>query len=80
LEEMCDVCGVPLDEENVSRCFLCGRRFHMAWSVHAQVNNCGRVWFDEMSCGMGFVCNICVAENPQLSQSLIDMGQGPPPF
>ena len=52
----------------------------MAWSVHAQVNNCGRVWFDEMSCGMGFVCNICVAENPQLSQSLIDMGQGPPPF
>jgi len=78
LEQRCEVCGEPLDEENVSRCILCGRRFHMAWSIHAAVENCGHVWFKEMACSMGFVCNICAAENPQLSESLIDTEQ--PPF
>jgi len=77
LEQRCEVCGGPLDEENVSRCRLCGRKFHMAWSVHAPVENCGRVWFNEMACSMGFICNICVAENPQLSGSLIDTQQPP---
>ena len=33
LAETCDVCGKPLDEENVSRCLVCRRRFHMAWST-----------------------------------------------
>lgn len=47
----------------------------MAWSVHAAVENCGRIWFNEMSCSMGFICNICVAENPQLSETLIDAEQ-----
>lgn len=75
--ERCEVCGDPLDQENVSRCRLCGRRFHMAWSIDAPVGNCGRVWFQEMACSMGFVCNICVDENPQLRESLIDTQQAP---
>jgi uncharacterized Zn finger protein (UPF0148 family) len=33
LAETCDVCGKPLGEENVSRCLICGRRFHMTWSI-----------------------------------------------
>jgi hypothetical protein len=44
----------------------------MAWSINAPVKNCGRVRFDDISCGMGFVCNICIAENPDLSGWLID--------
>ena len=80
LDEVCDVCREVLDEENVSRCTLCGRRFHMAWSSDAQVQNCGRVWFSEMHCSMAFACNICLAEHPELSQSAIDVGQSPPPF
>ena len=80
MDEICDVCGGALDEENVSRCYLCGRKFHMAWSIDAQVQNCGRVWFSEMHCSIAFVCSICLAQNPQLSQSLIDIGQSPPPF
>lgn len=78
MEERCDVCGKPLDEDNVSRCFLCGRRFHMAWSVQAQVENCRRIWINQMHCSIGFVCNVCVVENPQLAPSLLDMEQGPP--
>ena len=77
MEERCEVCGEPLDEEKVSRCTLCGRRFHMAWSVNDPVENCGRVWFNETACSMGFVCNICAAENPHLSGSLIDTQQPP---
>jgi hypothetical protein len=80
LDEICDVCGGALDEENVSRCTLCGREFHMAWSSDAQVKNCGRVSFSELHCSMAFACSICLAQNPELSQSLIDIGPGPPPF
>lgn len=75
MEEVCGVCGEPLDEENASRCVLCGRRFHMAWSIHAPVSNCGRVWFNDMACRIAFVCNICIAENPQLGGSLTDTEQ-----
>ena len=77
MKERCEVCGEPLDEENVSRCLLCGRGFHMAWSIHAAMENCGRIWFNEMACSLGFVCNICVAENPQLSETLIVTEQPP---
>ncbi len=75
MEELCGVCGQPLDQENVARCFLCGQRFHMAWSIHAEMENCGRVFFNDAHCTMAFVCNVCLAQNPQLSQSLIDMEQ-----
>ena len=79
LDEICDVCGGALDEENISRCTLCGRKFHMAWSIDAQVPNCGLVFSNDVSCTIGFVCNICLSEHPELSQSTIDVGQGPPP-
>ena len=72
MEEICDVCGLPLDEKNVSRCRLCGRKFHMAWSVDAEIQNCGQVWFDKASSGMAFACNICIAENPELSEFIVD--------
>jgi len=72
LSEICEVCGEPLDEENVSSCILCGRRFHMAWSIDASVEDCGRIWFYEQACSIGFVCNTCINENPQIKESLID--------
>ena len=72
LAELCEVCGEPLDEENVSRCLICGRRFHMAWSNNAPVENCGQIWFNELACSIGFVCNLCVDEHPELKGALID--------
>lgn len=73
MEEICEVCGQPLDEKNVSRCRLCGRKFHMAWSVDAHIQNCGHVWFDKRSGAMAFACNICIAENPELKELIVDM-------
>ena len=78
MEESCDVCGGCLDEENVSRCSLCGRKFHMAWSIHAEVKNCGHVFSNEIRCAIGFVCDTCLAHNPELSWSIIDIGQQMP--
>lgn len=80
LEELCGVCGEPLDEKNVSCCSLCGRKFHMAWSIDAEVRNCGRVYSDDVRCAIGFACNICLSEHPELGQSSIDMGQGFAPW
>ena len=44
----------------------------MAWSVDAEIQNCGHVWFDKASSGMAFACNICVGENPELSELIVD--------
>ena len=79
LEEICDVCGECLDEENASHCSLCGRKFHMAWSIQADVKACGRIWVNDMHCGIGFVCDICLTEYPELSHSIIEVGQEMPP-
>ncbi len=52
MAEICDVCGEPLDEDNVSRCLICGGKFHMAWSIDAPVKNCGQTWFEERYCSL----------------------------
>ena len=79
MEDICNVCSEPLDQDNVSICALCGSRFHMAWSVDAEIENCGRIWFDESSYGMSFICNICLSENPHLAPLIVDTEQERPP-
>jgi len=44
----------------------------MAWSNNAPVENCGQIWFNELACSIGFVCNLCVDEHPELKGALID--------
>ena len=72
MAEICNVCGESLDEENVSRCMICGCRFHMAWSIDALVENCGQAWFNERSYSLGFICNNCIYENHRLKGSVIE--------
>ena len=62
MEEICAVCGKPLDGENVARCISCGGRFHLAWSVHAEVTDCGRVWVDDNVHAMVFMCDNCLGK------------------
>jgi len=64
LQQQCCICGQPLDEENVARCGRCGGRFHMSWSIKAQVPECGGYWIDEMSCALMFACAHCLALRP----------------
>ncbi|MEE9324764.1 MAG: hypothetical protein V3U90_04335 [Dehalococcoidia bacterium] len=58
----CHICGEPLDPDNLANCNVCNRRFHLAWSVKVTRQNCGRVWVDEDSMGIGFVCRDCALE------------------
>lgn len=72
MADICDVCGEALDEDNFVSCRLCGRKFHMPWSVEAKVPRCGHVWFDRNSNAMAFVCNFCVEERPDLRELIVE--------
>lgn len=78
MEDLCHVCEKILDQCNLAQCQLCGRRFHLAWSVDAETQNCGHVWFDRRSCGMAFACKCCVDENPALRELIVETQQTPP--
>jgi hypothetical protein len=58
-EEICCVCGDVLGANNFATCRVCGGKFHFAWSVDAPVENCGQCLFDNVACGIIFVCNLC---------------------
>ncbi len=58
-QEMCCVCGEALDDDNVSRCRLCGGSFHLAWSTGPGIKECGSYFFHEQTCGLSFVCGNC---------------------
>jgi len=59
LDNNCCVCGETLDPANTSRCRVCGGYFHMAWSIQADVQNCGTYYLNDVSCGLSFVCSNC---------------------
>lgn len=75
MSDTCGVCGEELNSDSMSRCSLCGRQFHMTWNTDKPVDNCGQIWFDPRSTAMGFVCNICVEENPWIKDAIIQMDQ-----
>ena len=59
MDEACCVCGEALDDENVSRCRVCGGSFHLAWSAGADIKECGGYFFHPQHCGLSFVCHTC---------------------
>ncbi len=64
MEQVCCVCGEALEDDNVSRCRLCGGGFHLAWSTEANIKECGSYFFHEQTCGLSFICRNC---EPSLS-------------
>lgn len=64
MEERCHVCGDELDEQNVSGCVVCHRRFHMPWTTLEELPKCGEVYLDELSCTMRFICRECIGNPP----------------
>lgn len=64
MEQRCCVCREPLDPDNMSRCYICGGYFHMAWSTDAQVKECGCYGMFENCCGLVFVCALCEEKLP----------------
>jgi len=77
MSDICNICGEPLGGENVSRCSLCGRNFHMTWNTDKPVENCGQIWFDPRSSAMGFVCKTCAEENPWIKDATVQFEQPP---
>ena len=49
----------------------------MTWNTDKPVENCGQIWFDPRSSGMGFVCKMCVEENPWIKDATVQFEQPP---
>jgi hypothetical protein len=49
----------------------------MTWNTDKPVDNCGEVWFDPRSNGMGFVCKLCVGENPWIKDATVKLEKPP---
>jgi len=49
----------------------------MTWNTDKPVENCGQIWFDPRSTAMGFVCKMCVGENPWIKDAIVQPDQPP---
>lgn len=57
-QEVCCVCGQPLDENDVAMCDFCHGRFHMAMTLTSATKDCGIVGTDaRFGEGTLFMCN-----------------------
>jgi len=80
MQENCCVCDEALDEENVARCTICEKRFHLSWSTVTPTKNCGQVWVDERLCAMRFMCETCAQQRETSLEGLRDaQNYGQPP-
>ena len=64
MEEICHVCGKPLDEIYAVSCIGCGRRIHFAPEESAK-ESCANIVTQVYACGLAFVCKQCSAQQQQ---------------
>ena len=58
MDNICHVCGQPLDEIYPVSCIRCGRRVHFR-TADSQGNDCCRILTQLSLCGLAFICNLC---------------------
>jgi predicted amidophosphoribosyltransferase len=63
MTNLCAVCGLAMDE-NRALCNNCGREYHFALRIDAQVTDCGDAWIDEEVQALVFGCNVCLGRVP----------------
>ena len=57
--ELCSICVGPLDARHRASCQMCGGKFHQAWSVDADVPQCGHIVSHEEAQALVFLCENC---------------------
>jgi hypothetical protein len=60
MEEVCSVCGKPLDEIYAVSCIGCGGKIHFP-SAENSGYSCGSIVTQWNICGITFVCKKCSA-------------------
>jgi len=63
MEEICNVCGKPLDEIYAVSCIGCGRKIHFP-AAESVNDSCGSIVNQWNICGLAFVCKRCSNEQP----------------
>ena len=59
-QQVCVVCGEPVDGGNSSTCNSCGQPFHLNPRNDRPGKDCGAVWIDEQYLALEFVCQRCL--------------------
>jgi len=60
MEEVCSVCGKPLDEIYAVSCIGCGGKIHFPSAENVK-DSCGSIVTQWNICGLAFVCKKCSA-------------------
>ena len=60
MEEICSVCGKPLDEIYAVSCIACGRKIHFS-PAETSRDDCSHIVTQLYTCGLAFVCKHCSA-------------------
>jgi hypothetical protein len=60
MEEICSVCGKPLDKMYAVTCIGCGGEIHFP-SADTHENSCGSIVTQWNVCGLAFICKRCLA-------------------
>jgi hypothetical protein len=63
MEEICSVCGKPVDEIYAVSCIGCGGKIHFP-AADTSENNYGSIVTQWNICGLAFVCKRCSNEQP----------------
>jgi hypothetical protein len=58
MNEVCHVCGKPLDELYAVTCMSCGRKIHFP-AVESAGDDCGSIVTELYACALAFVCKCC---------------------
>jgi hypothetical protein len=64
MEELCGVCGKPLDGIYDVTCMACGRKIHFP-AVDTQGHSCACVVTQLYACALAFLCKNCAEEQPK---------------
>jgi len=59
-QQVCAVCGEPVDGGNSSTCNSCGQPFHLNPRNDRPGKDCGAVWIDEQYLALEFACQRCL--------------------
>ena len=73
-QQVCVVCGEPVDGGNSSTCNSCGQPFHLNPRNDRPGKDCGAVWIDEQYLSLRYACFNCLGRPPATNEPPIGSG------
>jgi hypothetical protein len=68
MEEVCGICGEPLDKTDAVSCIGCGAKIHFDSAENAE-DSCSSIVIQGNTCALAFMCKRCSDMQPSESNS-----------